>query len=144
MTEMITLFSAIQTAFDAAVDAAIERRMGAMHQSFRETIDELSNKIAILEAAQEPEGDVAESLTDEQLRRIAGYISPSDLVENIDFSMVLDYSEIAGEIDLGDLASELDVSDLANEVDPQRIAESVDMESAIRDFFRENRLTVSF
>lgn len=74
-----------------------------------------------------------ENLTDDQLAKIAGHFDPSDLVAAVDWSEVLDYAEIAGEIDLDDLASEFDA---------QGIADKVDVEEAVRDFFQNNTFSI--
>jgi len=78
--------------------------------------------------------ELAGFLTDAQLRTIARNISLPDLLECVDWSEVLDYSEIA---------SEIDTSELAEEFDLERIAEQIDLESAISEFFSENSVKLS-
>ena len=78
--------------------------------------------------------DVAEHLSDAQLRKIAENLDPSELIQSVDFSEVIDYSEVASEIDLDDLADELDADG---------IAEKVDVEGAIREFFQNNTVSIS-
>lgn len=78
--------------------------------------------------------EIAEHLSDDQLRTIARHVDAQELVASVDFSEVLDYSEIAGEINLDDLADELDADG---------IAEKIDVEDAIRDFFRNNTVSIS-
>ena len=74
-----------------------------------------------------------ENLTDDQLAKIAKHLDPDNLVALVDWSEVLDYAEIAGEIDLDDLASEFDA---------QGIADKVDVEEAVRDFFQNNTFSI--
>jgi hypothetical protein len=78
--------------------------------------------------------ELAGFLTDSQLRTIAGNISLPDLLECVDWSEVLDYSEIVSAIDMSELAEEFDL---------ETIAENIDLESAISEFFSENTVKLS-
>ena len=75
--------------------------------------------------------EVAENLSREQLRDIAGR-----LAEN------LDYSDLANELDLDDLANHIDLGDLANELETDDIAEKIDVEEAVREFFQNNTFSI--
>jgi hypothetical protein len=100
------------------------------------TADDLVNIRDRLAAVEEEKTapEIAEHLSDDQLRTIAQHVDASEIAAAVDFSEVLDYSEIASEISLDDLADELD---------PDRIAENIDVEAAIRDFFRNNTVSIS-
>jgi hypothetical protein len=52
----------------------------------------------------------------------------------VDWSEVLDYSEIVSGIDLSELAGEFDL---------ETIAEHIDLEGAISEFFSENTVKLS-
>jgi hypothetical protein len=80
------------------------------------------------------EASLAERLSEDQLRTIARHVDAHEVAAAIDFSEALDYSAIANEIDLDDLADELDADG---------IAEKIDVEDAIRDFFRNNTVSIS-
>lgn len=100
------------------------------------TADDLAgirDRLSALEDQATP-SEIAEHLSDDQLRTIARHVDAQELVASVDFSEVLDYSEIAGEINLDDLADELDADG---------IAEKIDVEDAIRDFFRNNTVSIS-
>jgi hypothetical protein len=79
--------------------------------------------------------ELAGFLTDSQLRTIAGNISLPDLLECVDWSEVLDYSEIVSAVDMSELAEEFDL---------ETIAENIDLGSAISEFFSENTVKLSF
>lgn len=93
----------------------------------------IRDRLSALEDQATP-SEIAEHLSDDQLRTIARHVDAQELVASVDFSEVLDYSEIAGEINLDDLADELDADG---------IAEKIDVEDAIRDFFRNNTVSIS-
>lgn len=78
--------------------------------------------------------ELAGFLTDAQLEKIANNIHLPHLLECVDWSEVLDYSEII---------SEIDMSELAGEFDPENIAEHIDVEGAVSEFFRENTFKLS-
>jgi hypothetical protein len=78
--------------------------------------------------------ELAGFLTDAQLQKIASNISLPDLLECVDWSEVLDYSEII---------SEIDMSELAGELDPETVAEHIDVEAAVGEFFRNNLVRIS-
>ncbi|NBT31130.1 MAG: hypothetical protein EBT13_04285 [Rhodobacteraceae bacterium] len=78
--------------------------------------------------------ELAGFLTDAQLRTIARNIPLPDLLECVDWSEVLDYSEIVSGIDMSELAGEFDLDS---------IAEHIDLESAISEFFSENSVKLS-
>jgi hypothetical protein len=53
----------------------------------------------------------------------------------VDWSEVLDYSEIVSAIDMSELAEEFDL---------ETIADNIDLGSAISEFFSENTVKLSF
>jgi hypothetical protein len=66
------------------------------------------------------------------LAQLAGYLSMSTLASELTDSQL---TIIAGDIDL---------TDLAGEFDADKIAENLDIDSAIRTFFEDNPVTLSF
>lgn len=90
---------------------------------------------------------IAENLSDDQLNKIGRNLNTRELIREVDFADVLDYSEladavslsnlaeefdlagIAGELDLADLAGELNLADLAGELNLEAVAGKLDLEA---------------
>jgi hypothetical protein len=151
MSETNPIVAALQVAFESAVQAAVEQRLAP-----------LAARLAALEAVQVPHvqrlifnddelrqlaahvnlAELAGELIPAQLRTIgegvnlaslAAELSPSDLISNVDWSEVLDYS---------DLASEVDLSDLADEFNVERIAEQIDIGNKVRDYLADTMFNI--
>ena len=76
--------------------------------------------------------DLAQHLTGGQIEVMARHVNLADLAAELADSHS---DDIAEHISLSDLASEINVTDLASEID---------IEDAIKSFFSDNRLTISF
>ena len=97
--------------------------------------DNLSEKLAQLNINQRADvdlTDLAQHLTGGQIEVMARHVNLADLAAELADSHS---DDIAEHISLSDLASEINVTDLASEID---------IEDAIKSFFSDNRLTISF
>jgi len=130
-----TLLAAIDAAFQAAVKAEVESQLTGIRQHFANTVGELAAKVAALEEAA-PEFDaeaIAQLLSEEQLRQIGRRVSPNDIAASVDWSEVIDYSELAGSIEYSELAGEITVND---------IADALDLDARLRQFLAGRSITI--
>jgi len=134
-----TLMAALEAAFQAAVRAEVDLQLTEIKQHQANILGALAEKVAAMEARAEREqidyATLAESLSDDQIRRIGRQASERiDWAAAVDWAEALDYSEIASSIDLEVLAGEFDLSALAEEID---------LQESVHEFFRNNQVTIS-
>ena len=81
---------------------------------------------------------IAENLSDDQLNKIGRNLNTRELIREVDFADVLDYSELADavslsnlaeEFDLAGIAGELNLADLAGELNLEAVAGKLDLEA---------------
>jgi hypothetical protein len=154
MSETNPIVAALQVAFEAAVQTAVEQRLAplaarlaALEARASDLTPQLQRVIFSddelrLLAAHVNLADLAGELIPAQLRTIgegvnlaslAAELSPSDLISNVDWSEVLDYS---------DLASEIDLSDLADEISMERLTDAIDLNDKIRDYLSDTMFNI--
>lgn len=135
------LISAVQAAFDEAVQKAVATHITQLQQQHANVVGELAARVAALETKLPSQAELVAAIDWSQV-----------LVTAIDWSQVLDYEEIAkevdlkqltSEIDLSDLASEIDLSDLASEIDADKLMEKYDLDEALRDWFSEQSFSIT-
>ena len=168
MSDINVFFATLQSAFNAAVEAAVQKHVGELSQQYASAVgalalrlDELEQRTAWvnldeIERRLSGREDVADRLTDAQLQAIARKINLPELAERIELSELaecidlselvgeLDYSELAGKLDYGEVGGNVDLSDLADEFDLDRLAEHVDIDFAeqLRTVFRNNPVQI--
>ena len=128
------LISAVQAAFDEAVQKAVATHITQLQQQHANVVGELAARVAALETK---------------------LPSQADLVAEVDWSEQLDYGKIVEHISLSDLAGELtsnqleeiaeeiDLSDLANELDTDKLMKNFDLDQALRDWFSEQSFSIA-
>ena len=159
MSDINVFFATLQSAFNAAVEAAVQKHVGELSQQYASAVgalalrlDELEQRTAWvnvdeIERRLSGREDVADRLTDAQLQTIARQINLPELAERIELSELaecIDLSELVGELDYSEIAGNVDLSDLADEFDLDRLAEHVDIDFAeqLRTVFRNNPVQI--
>lgn len=72
---------------------------------------------------------IAENLSDDQLNKIGRNLNTRELIREVDFADVLDYSELADAVSLSNLAEEFDLAGIAGELNLADLAGELNLEA---------------
>ena len=72
---------------------------------------------------------IAENLSDDQLNKIGRNLNTRELIREVDFADVLDYSELADAVSLSNLAEEFDLAGIAGEINLADLAGELNLEA---------------
>lgn len=125
------LISAVQAAFDEAVQKAVAVHLGPLRA-----------KLDAVEAAASLVRTQAELVPSPDLDydSLAARINLAALAVEISSEQL---KEVASGLDMDALADEIDLADLASEIDADKLAGKFDLDSALKDWFENQSFSIT-